>query len=125
MTGSAKLLLLLFVASSFNPSASTSNETEDILGEEVNEMSYSDIMDVLRNKNNQSDTDGFDVVEESVINEELAEETQTTLNITYAIIFFAIFASGPILFIITALLYCLALACEKRQKKRKRNVPLE
>ena len=123
MTGSAEVLLLLFVASSIHLSTSaalTPNDTEDILGEHVNEMSYSDIKDVLGN-NSKSDTDGFDVVEEWLINEELAEEVQTTLNTTHMTIFVAIYASGPVLFIITALLYCLALDCEKRQKKRKRS----
>ena len=115
------MLLLLFVANSIHLSTSAvliSNDTEDILGENVNEMSYSDIKDVLGN-NNKSDTDGFDVVDEWLINEALAEETQTSLHTTHMMIFGAFYASGPILFIITALLYCLALACEKRQKKRK------
>ena len=93
MAGSAKVLLLLFVASSIHLSTSAvliSNDTEDILGENVNEMSYSDIKDVLGN-NNKSDTDGFDVVDEWLINEALAEETQTSLHTTHMMIFGAFY----------------------------------
>ena len=123
MTSPAKLLLWLFVASSLyhlTSTASTTNDTEDILGENVNEMSYSDIKDVLENNKSDTDTDqsrNFEVLSESKIDEELKEEEREPDDLTEFYVFCAIFAAGPILFIITALLYCLALACEKRQEK--------
>ena len=81
MTSPAKLLLWLFVASSLyhlTSTASTTNDTEDILGENVNEMSYSDIKDVLENNKSDTDTDQsrhFEVLSESKIDEELNSST--------------------------------------------------
>ena len=123
MAGSAKLLLLLFVANSlYRPTSadSTTNDTEDILGEKVNEMSYSDIKDALGNQNNSDTNNDFDVVVEYIIDEALSEEPKKSTEHTKLIVYIVVFASGPILFVLTAILYCLVLACEKHQKKQKR-----
>ena len=122
MKSLAKLLLLLFVTSSVYRSASAAStkvgatndtDTVDILGEQVNEMSYSDIEEMLGNSNK---SDHFVVVNEENIDEELSETKRSDL--TGVVVIIVILAIGPILFIITAILYCLVLAYEKCQKKR-------
>ena len=122
MAGSAKLLLLLFVANIlYRPTSAVSNDTEDILGEKVNEMSYSDIKDALGNQNNSDTNNDFDVVAEYIIDEALSEEPKKSIEHTKLIFIGVVFASGPILFVLLFILYCLVLACEKHQKKRKRS----
>ena len=123
MKSLAKLVLLLFVTSSFYPSTSAAptqvgttkdTDTEDILGEQVDEMSYSDISEMLGNSNK---SDHFVVVNEKKIDQELSE-TEKSTDLTGVIVIVVILAIGPVLFIITAILYCLVLAYEKFQKKR-------
>ena len=124
MKSSANLLLLLLVTTGLYRSTSgatkdTDTDTEDILGEQVNEMSYSDIKELLGNssKSDKNDQDHFVVVNEKEIDEELSE-TEKSTNHTGLIVLIVILASGPILFLITAILYCVVLAYEKYHKKR-------
>ena len=126
MRSLARLLMLAFVTSSlldYSASAASSaarttndTETEDLLGEKVNEMSYADIEETLGNSNKSDKSSGFDVVNEESIDSELKEKDKSP-DITGLIVIILIFASGPILFIIIAVLYCVVLAYEKCQKK--------
>ena len=128
MKSSANLLLLLFVTTSLYSSTSGASgplgttkandtETEDILGEQVNEMSYSDIEELLGNSSKSDKNDHFVVVNEESIDEELSEAEKPT-NHTGLIVIIVVLASGPILFLLTAILYCVVLAYEKYNKKR-------
>ena len=129
MRSSANLLLLLLVTTGLYRStsgASTSlgttkdnaTDTEDILGEHVNEMSYSDIEEMLGNSNKSDKNGQFVVVNEESIDEELSEVGHSQ-NLTGLIVIIVILASGPILFLMTALFYCVVLAYEKYQKKHR------
>ena len=128
MKSSANLLLLLFVTTSLYSSTSGASgplgitkandtETEDILGEQVNEMSYSDIEELLGNSSKSDKNDHFVVVNEESIDEELSEAEKPT-NHTGLIVIIVVLASGPILFLLTAILYCVVLGYEKYNKKR-------
>ena len=122
----ARLLLLALVTSSLldypaygaSPPTETTKdtETEDLLGEKVNEMSYSDIEETLGNSNKSDKSSGFDVVNEESIDSELKEKDKSP-DITGLIVLVVFFAIGPILFIIIAILYCVVLAYEKCCKK--------
>ena len=125
----ARLLLLALVTSSLldypaygaspPPGTTKDTETEDLLGEKVNEMSYSDIEETLGNSNKSDKRSGFDLVNEENIDRELKETTPKT-DWTGMIVIIIIFCSGPILFIFTAVLYCVVVAYEKCQKKPSR-----
>ena len=124
MKSLAKLLLLLFVTSSvYLPASAAStkvgatNDT-DILGEQVNEMSYPDIEEMLGNSNK---SDHFVVVNEENIDKELSE-SKTAINHTGLMVIGIILASAPLLLIVTAILFCLVLAYEKYQKKHSHGV---
>ena len=77
-------------------------------------MSYADISEMLGTPNK---SDHFVVVNEEKIDKELSETKKST-ELTGVIVIIVILAIGPILFVITAILYCLVLAYEKFQKKR-------
>ena len=128
MKSSANLLLLLFVTTSLYSSTSGASgplgttkandtETEDILGEQVNEMTYSDIEEMLGNSSKSDKNDHFLVVNEDKIDEELSEAEKPS-NHTGLIVIIVVLASGPILFLLTAILYCVVLGYEKYHKKR-------
>ena len=130
MKSLAKLLLLLLLTSSlYCPTFAASTQvgsteatdTEDILGEQVNEMSYSDIEEMLGNSNNSHADNHFVVVNEENIDKELSE-SKTAINHTGLMVIGIILASAPLLLIVTAILFCLVLAYEKYQKKHSHGV---
>ena len=124
MRSSARLLWLALVTSSLlaypasGASPPNDTETEDLLGEKVNEMSYSDIEEMLGNSNKSDKRSGFDVVNEEDIDRELKEKDKP--DYIGLIVIVIIFCSGPILFIFTAVLYCVVVAYEKCQKNPSR-----
>ena len=129
MKSSANLLLLLLLTTDLYPLRATKvndtdTDTVDILGEIVNEMSYSDIKEMLGNSStsDKNGQDHFDVVNEQDIDEELSE-TEKSTNHTGLIVIIVVLASGPVLFVVTAILYCVVLAYEKYNKKRPHGAP--
>ena len=125
MTTILRLLLVASVISRLDAAAGVEvdKDLEDILGEEVGEMSYSDVKDLIgsRGNNSSSHREGnFDVVNERTIDNELSDSDSSSSLASWQIFLIVLGSLGPFSLVLVGLCYCTVLCCEKVQGERER-----
>ena len=132
MTIFSKLILVSLMISSVYPYTleatieTDDDHLDDILGEEVNEMDYSNIGDFLGSNNNGSSNDvsnngnkvNFDFVNENSIDEQLSRSDYSYTLSSLDIFLIVLGSLAPFGLGVVCICYCCVLCCENIHKRR-------